>query len=140
MNEPQATRKRLRKQARSSEEILKELLATPNFSENGVRRRRRRRLDSTDSELAPPIPHPLKEAEQRSQIDSLAAEMANQAAQKLLSECLSPQMQAALQPEQLREHQTEISASIASSLKSQLDWALNQVWLEAQQHQQRRMS
>ena len=36
-----------------------------------------------------------------------------------------------LTPEQLEQQQADISASIAASLTSQLEWALNQVWLDA---------
>ncbi len=59
--------------------------------------------------------------------------MAAQTAKKFSGSCIPPQLQSALTVELLERQQQVLAGQIESYLKSQLGWALNQVWLEAQE-------
>lgn len=84
----------------------------------------------TKAEAIKSLPHPINT--QRAEIKTLATEIANQTAQQFLKDCLPPSLLASLSKEQLYAQQQELSAEIANSLKSQLAWALNRAWLDAQ--------
>ena len=99
-------------------------------------RRRRRRGEKSPLEVEPKIiPYPLPE--RQAEINQLAQEIANQTAQKFL-DCIPPEMKEALSEEQLKSQQFELSVGLAESLKSQLEWAMNQAWLEAKNSQRSR--
>ena len=96
--------------------------------ETGERRRRVRGDKSTSRKVEKKtIPHPLPA--QQSELDHLAREMALQTAHKFLNR-IPPELKETLSDEQLKFQQNELSASLASALRSQLSWALNQTWLE----------
>ena len=62
--------------------------------------------------------------------------MAKQTAEKFL-ECIPPEMKEARSEEQLKYQQDELSVGIAEALRSKLEWALNQAWLDAKNNNKR---
>ncbi len=105
----------------------------------GQLRRRRRRATAPKNSPVLKTPHPVRLKEphpindQQTQIETLAASMAAQTAKKFSDSCIPPQLQSALTVELLERQQQVLAGQIESYLKSQLGWALNQVWLEAQE-------
>ena len=104
-----------------------------------LRKRRRRRATAPENSPILKTPHPVRLKEphplnsQQTQIETLAASMAAQTAKKFSGSCIPPQLQSALTVEILERQQQVLAGQIESYLKSQLGWALNQVWLEAQE-------
>ena len=99
--------------------------------------RRRRRRSGSSSALGAvktkPIPNPIPD--KQLEINSLAQEIANQAAERYL-ECIPPEIKSALSDEQIKFQQKELSVGIKDALRSQFSWALNQAWFEAKNSNQ----
>ena len=134
--ERRRTRRRDLKNQNLTSSVDEELAEIPP-EERG---RRRRRGEKSPLEVEPKIepkiiPYPLPE--RQAEINQLAQEIANQTAQKFL-DCIPPEMKEALSEEQIKYQQSELSVGIAESLKSQLEWAMNQAWLDAKNTQRSR--
>ena len=100
----------------------------------GRRRTRRGEKQKVEKKIEPKIiPHPIPE--RGAEIKQLTQEIANQTAQKFL-DCIPPEMKEVLTEEQIKYQQYELSVGIAESVKSQLEWALNQAWLDAKSNNQ----
>ncbi len=98
-------------------------------------RRRRRTGYESEREVKPKIiPNPMPEKAE--EIGKLAQEIAKQTAKQFL-DCIPPDMKEILSDEQLKYQQYELSVGIAEALKSKLNWALNQAWLDAKSNNQR---
>ena len=98
-------------------------------------RRRRRTGYESSREVEPKIiPNPMPEKAE--EIGKLAQEIAKQTAKQFL-DCIPPDMKEILSDEQLKYQQYELSVGIAEALKSKLNWALNQAWLDAKNNNQR---
>ena len=105
---------------------------TKDFNPFEGRRRRRGEKVEVKPKIEPKIiPHPIPE--RQAELQQLTQEIAKGAAQKFL-DCIPPEMKEVLTEEQLKFQQSELSVGIANTLKSQLDWALNQAWLDAKKN------
>ncbi|MGK7938300.1 MAG: hypothetical protein AB4206_21250 [Xenococcaceae cyanobacterium] len=84
---------------------------------------------STQGEKAT-LPHPLKD--QRPQIQTFTKEVSAEITERFIQDLIPESITSYLSDEQLSSQKLDLSTNLADLIKTQLDWALNRAWLEAQ--------
>ena len=84
---------------------------------------------STQREKTTP-PHPLKD--RRSQIQTFTKEVSAEITERFIQELIPESIASYLSDEQLSSQKLDLSTNLADLIKTQIYWALNRAWLEAQ--------